>query len=107
MTGSVDAERVRVVVVRSGGLTGRTAPPIALDTAGLPAGEAQRVRDLVDGAHVDDLPAVSRTPRGRDMVRYDVTVTRGDRTRRVGCDDGSVPASLRALIDHVLARGRA
>jgi hypothetical protein len=102
----VDTERVRVVVGRSGGLTGRTAAPVVLDTADLSAGEAHRLRDLVDSAHVDDLPAVSSTPRGRDMLRYDVTVARGDLTRRVGCDDGSVPAALRALIDLVLARGR-
>ena len=106
MGGSVRKERLRVVVARGGGLTGRPAPPSVLDTADLHAHEARQMRDLVDGARVDDLPAVSRTPQGRDMVRYDVTITRGDQTRQVSCDDGSMPASLRPLVDLVLALGR-
>lgn len=99
-------ERVRVTVERSGGMTGRRMPPAVLDTAELPAHESRRVRDLVAEATADDLPTVSTTPRGRDMVRYDMTMMRNGETWRLVFDDGGVPARVRPLLDLVLERGR-
>jgi hypothetical protein len=102
----VGQQRVRVVVERSGGLAGRTLPPTALDTTDLSPLEADRVRMLVADADVEALPTVSRTPQGRDMWQYDVTIQRGEETRRLRCDDGSVPSTLRPLLDFVLERGQ-
>jgi hypothetical protein len=102
----VGQPRVRVVVERSGGLTGRSMPPTVLDAADLPAREADRVRALVAEAWDEELPVVSRAPQGRDMWQYDVTIRCGEEVRRLRCDDGTVPSPLRPLLDLVLERGK-
>ncbi|MBL7490617.1 hypothetical protein I6A60_30015 [Frankia sp. AgB1.9] len=70
--------RVRVVLERSGGFAGRTIRR-GLDTAALPAGDADALRALVAG-----LPATAPTARpaaatGPDRFTYAVEVDAGNR----------------------------
>jgi hypothetical protein len=102
----VTGERVRVELERSGGFAGVTLRA-SLDTAELPAAEADAVRRLVDRADLDALarrpPAPTRMP---DRFQYDLTVTRDDRRQHLSVGEAAVTPELRPLLDHLMRRAR-
>ncbi len=94
-------------MTRSGGFAGLSVRA-ALDTAELEPGDAQALQALVDGVDLDEL--ARRSPlrgTGADRFQYDLTVTDGDRQRRVLASEAAAPPELRALLDRVLSSGSA
>ncbi|OHV36444.1 MULTISPECIES: protealysin inhibitor emfourin [Pseudofrankia] len=90
MTG---AERVRVVLERSGGFAGRTIRR-GLDTDDLPAAAADRLRALVAGLPEAPARAMATAP---DRFAYTVEVDGGDRRGRHHFAE-PVPAEAKDLI---------
>lgn len=85
---------MRVHFERSGGLGGEQITA-TVDSESLPAGQAARLRDLVNPAGFFDLPAVIAAPGpAADVFTFTLTV---EHTVRI--DEQAVPAAFRALLD--------
>jgi hypothetical protein len=101
------SERLRVELERSGGFGGITTRRV-LDSAQLPPGETRELERLVEDADLDALEgerAPAQGDRGMpDSFQYRLSVLRGGRRWDVEISDPDVPASLRALLTHVLAQ---
>lgn len=94
-------------MTRSGGFAGLTVRA-SLDTAELEPEDAQELRTLVEHAGLDELSR--RSPlrgTGADRFQYDLTVTEGERQRRVVAAEAAAPPELRALLERVLRSGSA
>lgn len=102
------AERVRISMVRSGGLAGQTVRG-SLDSEALPPEEAREVTALVD-ALVDSptLPGLHGGLGGavRDGFRYELSVQRGEQTWQLSLADSTVGPDLRPLLTRLVQEGR-
>ncbi len=88
---------MRIALTRSGGFTG-TRVRVELDTAGLPAGEEQRLRDLLAAAELK----ASRSPAVRDAFTYDLAIEDGGRLSTCRTDDSAMNDHTRELVDWLL-----
>jgi len=83
-------------------------PPATLDTAELPEEEAREWRALVERV---DFAALQGRPRGHgpgaDRFQYDLTIVRGGERERLSVAEPDATPELRALLDRLMARGRA
>jgi len=92
-------EHIRVELERSGGFAGLTLRTV-LDTAELSAEEGRELARLVDaleGARLKQGPP----PRVPDSTRYDLTVARSGRVRRLSFEDSTAPPEARPLLDRL------
>lgn len=92
---------MKIDFTRSGGFAGmRLAAQIDTDT--LPSTEADRLRRLIEEAHVFDLPATlkSKTP-GGDRFQYRIMVEEGGKRKELFADEAAVPEPLRPLLDYL------
>ena len=88
---------MRVAVTRSGGFAG-TRLHVELDSANLPAGEAEQLQKLVEATNF----SASRSVAARDAFAYDIVVNDGGRLRTCRTDDSSMTAPTRALVEWLL-----
>ena len=94
---------MRVLFERSGGLAGIRLVA-EFDSAALPSGRADELRQLVDDAGFFDLPSLLASNRpGFDRFRYKVTVETPERRHKVELDESAAPASFRPLLDWLTA----
>jgi hypothetical protein len=91
---------------RTGGVAGiRFAANVDTDT--LTADEAAKLRKLVDDSNFFSLPARLKTPTpSADRFQYRLTVRTPERSHTVDVGEGAAPASLRPLIDWLMAAAR-
>lgn len=91
---------MRISVKRTGGFAGLSEEVASVDTERLNAASAQRVERMVRDARFFDLPAhIPGTTIGADLLRYEMTITEGNRQRTVTFDeDGPESAPLRSLM---------
>jgi len=77
--------------------------PRQLNSADLPAADANRLSQLIDAAHFFDLPAESRSlPKGAaDYQQYTITVEDGRRHRTVRLADPIDDPDLQALVEYL------
>ena len=99
-------ERVRIDLVRSGGLAGLRLHVFA-DTDELPLAQARELRTLVADA---DLPALARRrpgPRpGPDRFQYDLVVQRDDEKLEISLGETEVTPQLRPLLERLIELAR-
>jgi hypothetical protein len=100
----------RVEVVRSGGFAGIRVHAV-VDTATLPAEEAEDVARLVQGLDLAALAARTRAEepaggRGADRFQYDVDVEHDGQHHRFSVRDGAVPSEVAPLLKRVLTHAR-
>lgn len=80
---------------------------VNLDTKSLPKDEADKLHELVDKAGFFNLPASFPVPkRGADYFQYRLTVEMDGRKHTVEVSDPEVPASLRPLLQSLMAYAR-
>jgi hypothetical protein len=77
--------------------------PRVIDTAELPAAEADRLRRLVDAADLFQQPAAARAlPKGAaDYRQYTITVEDGRRRRTIQLADPITNPDLEALVEYL------
>src|SRR5689334_20342225 len=80
--------------------------PRVIDSADLPAAEANRLRQLVDAAGIFEQPAGNRTlPKGAaDYRQYTITVEDGRRQRTLRLTDPIANPNLQALVEYLRTR---
>lgn len=101
-------EGLRIAFARSGGFAGIVLET-TVDTAALPPAEARELEALVRQADFFALPErPDGAPGGADRFQYDLTIARGEQRHSVSLGESAVPATLRPLLDRLLAiaRGR-
>lgn len=96
---------MRIQFQREGGLAyfpGLSQPRV-VDSADLPAAEADRLRQLVAEANFFQQPAAPRTlPKGAaDYQQYTITVEDGRRRRTVRLADPIADPKLQALVEYL------
>jgi hypothetical protein len=72
---------MKLVLTRSGGVAGLRKAPLEIETADLPAAARDRLRALVDAAHLAT-PPPEPAPGSADQLGYSLTVTDDDGTAR-------------------------
>jgi hypothetical protein len=78
-----------------------------LDTADLPPQAARELVELVDAAERSASSAPAGARRGvPDAMRYDLTIMREGRVRRLSFDDTTVPPDAGPLLERLLSQGR-
>ena len=81
--------------------------PLHVDTADLPAEEADELKRLVDAAGFFDLPEASAPPRGAaDYLRYTITVTDPEHSHTVHLTDPIEDPDVQALVEYLQAKAR-
>src|SRR6266508_692847 len=80
--------------------------PRVIDSADLPAAEADRLHRLVDAAGIFEQPAGGRAlPKGAaDYRQYTITVEDGRRRRTIRLADPIANPDLEALVEYLRAR---
>jgi hypothetical protein len=100
-------ERIRVEIVRSGGVAGlkRTG---RVDTADLDEERAAALRSLVSETTLTGQPGQPSAARtgGADRFQFDVTLVRGDDRRSFVVHESDLSDADQRLIRWVLAEGR-
>ncbi len=99
---------MNISLKRSGGFAGLQENLANIDTAKLPASEAQRLEQSVQGLGFFDLPAaISAGGVGADFFRYEITVVQGERRHSVAFadDDSPATAQLRGFVETLIAMG--
>ena len=92
---------MRISFERSGGFAGLTLTA-ELDTASLPADDADQVQKMVEAAGFFQLPAsIPAAARGADAFQYVVTVEDQGRRHTVRTTDLAAPDALRSLLQHL------
>ena len=97
---------VRIEVERSGGFGGLSLPAMTLDSADLAPQAARELVELVDAAEHASAAAKDAASKVRDATRYDVTIRRCGRVRRLSFDDATVPSEVRPLLERLLSQGK-
>lgn len=96
---------MRVTFERSGGFAGLIVTT-SLDTATLPASEADQLQQLVQSANFFGLPAeIPATPQP-DRFQYEITIADGKQQHTVRVGETSVPQSLRPLLNWCMEKAR-
>jgi hypothetical protein len=90
---------------QSGGFAGLVLG-CELDTEKLPAGEAEEVARLVKQAALDKV-GVKKSPRGRDLTNYEITVEDRGRAIKASFDDMTIPTTVQSLLDFLRSRATA
>ena len=97
------APDLRVDFARSGGFAGLTLQT-SVDASGLQAPEQAELERLVSA--VEQTPIPEETHAGVDRFQYDLTITRGDESKRVSVGESDLTPELKALSDWLLERAR-
>jgi hypothetical protein len=92
---------MRIEFRQSGGVAGIARPPLKIDTASLPADEAQKWHDLVAAADVFELPPASPVGPRRDAFSYHIKVEEGGRSHIVQTHYGAGSPALDALLERL------
>ncbi len=80
---------------------------ITLDTGSVSPQEARKLQEMVEAAGFFDLPPKFPLPkRGADYFQYRITVESEGRKHTVEVSEPAVPASLRPLIQSLMAHAR-
>jgi hypothetical protein len=95
-------EHVRVELERTGGFTGRPVR-VTLDSRQLPPADAAQLVALVAAVDLDGLGGADRPAVGADLMRYALTIVRGDDRWTGTVSDPHIPASLRPLLQFLTA----
>lgn len=93
---------------RSGGFAGRVIS-IEFDLDDLPDEQSREIRDLLDKADFDELPALLKPARpGADQFNYRITVEGKKGLHSIETSDSGIPENLRPLLNqlNLLARTR-
>ena len=77
-----------------------------LDTEKLSAGEAEELARLVQQAALDKV-GVKKSPRGRDLTTYEITVEDRGRAAKAAFDDMTIPAGVQPLLNFLRSRATA
>ena len=81
--------------------------PVTIDTADLPAEEAEELRRLIEAANFFDLPEASAPPRGAaDYLRYTISVTDPQHSHTVHLSDPIQDPDVQALVEYLEAKAR-
>lgn len=100
------ADNVHVMLTRSGGFAGMNITLADIDTASLPPDQAQRLREMVDRAHITELPPVLAEAPGADRLQRTLTVETANYRRSVQIGEGEAPESLQPLLDYLNEAGK-
>lgn len=76
-----------------------------MDLKSLPADEAAELQSLIERSGIFQKSA-ERTPHGRDLHVYEITVESAEGVRRLELDEGSVPQSLEPLLNYLVHRAK-
>ena len=96
---------MKVTLVQSGGFAGLRVGKIA-DTDGLPAGDGEELRDLVEAAGFFDLPErIGFPPKHADRFQYRIGVEDGGRQKTVLVSEEALTDQLKALVRWLQASG--
>lgn len=74
-----------------------------LDTEALPAGEAEKLRHLIDESGIFNLES-TRVPGARDVRMYEIAIERDEGDYEITFDQLSVPAKVKPLLEFLQAR---
>src|SRR4051812_7217700 len=81
--------------------------PVTIDTAELPATEANELERLIEAAGFFALPATSTPPRGAaDYQQYTISVTAPERSHTVRLSDPIEDPNLQELVNYLKAKTR-
>ena len=83
---------------RSGGSTGSELT-MDFDLNNMPASEAQRLHNLLNGSNFFEVPVVSDLRSSPDEYEYVITVVAGNSIHTIHVSDTSMPHSLRPLVE--------
>jgi hypothetical protein len=92
---------MRIEFQQSGGVAGIRRPVLTIDTASLPAEEAQRWHDLVDAADFFNLASAGPPAAARDAFSYRITVDLDGHTHTIQAHAGGATPALHTLIEHL------
>ncbi len=99
-------EPIKIDLERSGGFAGVTLRA-SVDTAKLPAAEADQLAGLLARVDLDELARrPSGIPTAPDRFQYDLTVTRGGRRQHVTFGERAVTPELRPLLNRLVELAR-
>jgi|ERR1700694_1326632 len=94
---------MRIDFERSGGFTGIPLRH-SINTEELPAGEQEKLAELIQAARFFDLPAVIRsTGPGADRFQYKISLDADEGKHTVEIDEAAVPSQLQPLIAWIQA----
>ena len=97
---------MRIQFERSGGFGGLLVRA-NIDTASLPAEEADKLEKMVAEADFFSLPAhISSPSPGADQFQYKISIEEGDRRHTVETSDQAAPDSLWPLLRELTVRAR-
>ena len=77
----------------------------SFDTSAQPGDEAKELERLVADCRLSGETRV-RSEKGRDLQEYEVTVVEGGKTHVLDCDDGTIPAVAKPLIQFLKKHAR-
>lgn len=83
---------------RTGGVMGRELA-MDFDLNSMPASEARRLHNLLNESRFFDVPVIHDLQANPDEYEYIITVVAGNSIHTVHVSDGSMPHSLRPLIE--------
>lgn len=96
---------MKVTLVQSGGFAGLRVGKIA-DGDALPAGDAEKLKDLVQAAGFFDLDErIGLPPKHADRFQYRIGVEDGDRQKSVLVAEEALTEPLKALVRWLQASG--
>jgi hypothetical protein len=95
---------MRIRFIQSGGFAG-LVKTCRIDAAGLDVSERQELESLVAGCGLGE-SGQRLSDGGRDLRQYEIMIERDGTSLRCVCDDRSLPASARPLVQFLAARAR-
>jgi hypothetical protein len=99
-----NVRRVKVTVVRSGGIAGFTTES-SVDTETSKAEEASQLKQLVEEANLSAVSQPAPPPTKADQFQYEVTIHGDDGSKQmVAASEDQLPDSVRMLAEFVVAR---
>lgn len=96
---------MRITCERSGGFAGLMMTT-TIDTATLPAAEANQIHQLVAGAHFFQLPSTIAPDNQPDRFQYQLTIEDGSLQHTVTVGESTMPGTLKSLIDCLMEAAR-
>lgn len=96
---------MQIYFERSGGFMGLQLKTV-VDTAELPAGEAEEWERTLNAARFFDLPSSLEPQRGADLLVYKLTVVTTEQRHTALCTDADAPEELRPLLRRLTIMAR-
>ena len=77
-----------------------------LETSTLPPADARQLTQLIKQANLEKAHT-KRSPKGRDLENYEISVDSDELTAKASFDDMSIDANVKPLLDFLRQRARA